>query len=632
MKKLLYSILLWLYPNTVVAGVYYDLAQHVSSATMKVAGDIKIYQSTSSRTTPTISLTGYDGKIDASHITASSMTSSYADLNSILVSSLAFRPGGFGDGHVLKIDTNGNTYWGSPDIFESTVVYNTRVGISTGNPQYNLDVNGDINFTGNLYKNGSLFTSGEGYTSFVKDDFTSQTNGSKTQFTLSQSPLPNSLQVSKNGLVLKSTADYSLAGQVITMVTAPSSNTALLAMYAIGVSTDEATIIQDGAPIGSFIAYSSTISPQGYLYCDGGWINKNSYPDLFAVTGYRYSTFTLTSGDWFQLPDLRGMFLRGDDTYNNKSLGYRVVGSTQTDAFQGHKHSFNAYGGEVITNSGFWRGRPDVAMSINWVGNPTSDGTNGDPRTASETRPMNTAVAYHIKYANIGTATIRLSSANIILASSNTWTGVNTYTNNTIFNSSVSINANTSQQYALTIDSNSNTSDGYVVTVTTSGYFCAKGQYCVIAEYKVTSNATSVIFDNLSLKNYWDIQIKGEVRNCNANTSYYLYFNNDTTNSNYRLQHLEGISNSVTAGFHNLPEFIYLVPLATTIFNTKIAKTDNYWQVFTEQSRGDNTLSIKFNHNVYMIQTENITKIEIRASNSNCILSGSEFIILGLKR
>lgn len=39
---------------------------------------------------------------------------------------------------------------------------NTRVGINRVDPQYNLDVTGDINFTGNLYKNGSLFSTGGG--------------------------------------------------------------------------------------------------------------------------------------------------------------------------------------------------------------------------------------------------------------------------------------------------------------------------------------------------------------------------------------------------------------------------------------------------------------------------------------
>ena len=43
------------------------------------------------------------------------------------------------------------------------------VGIGTTNPQYKLDVHGDINFTQNLYKNGQLFTSGFGVGSTTVD-------------------------------------------------------------------------------------------------------------------------------------------------------------------------------------------------------------------------------------------------------------------------------------------------------------------------------------------------------------------------------------------------------------------------------------------------------------------------------
>lgn len=58
-----------------------------------------------------------------------------------------------------------------------------------------------------------------------------------------------------------------------------------------------------------------------------------------------------------------------------------------------------------------------------------------------------------------------------VLSATQTWTGRNTYQNNSIFNSSITINANPSQQYALTIDTNNNTSDGYVVKISTSGEF-----------------------------------------------------------------------------------------------------------------------------------------------------------------
>ena len=48
------------------------------------------------------------------------------------------------------------------DNSNRSVGFGASVGIGTNQPGYELDVNGDVNFTGDLYQNGSLFTSGLG--------------------------------------------------------------------------------------------------------------------------------------------------------------------------------------------------------------------------------------------------------------------------------------------------------------------------------------------------------------------------------------------------------------------------------------------------------------------------------------
>ena len=48
------------------------------------------------------------------------------------------------------------------DDSNRSVGFGASVGIGTNQPGYELDVNGDINFAGDLYQNGSLFTSGLG--------------------------------------------------------------------------------------------------------------------------------------------------------------------------------------------------------------------------------------------------------------------------------------------------------------------------------------------------------------------------------------------------------------------------------------------------------------------------------------
>ena len=48
------------------------------------------------------------------------------------------------------------------DDSNKSVGFGASVGIGTNQPGYELDVNGDVNFSGDLYQNGSLFTSGLG--------------------------------------------------------------------------------------------------------------------------------------------------------------------------------------------------------------------------------------------------------------------------------------------------------------------------------------------------------------------------------------------------------------------------------------------------------------------------------------
>lgn len=48
------------------------------------------------------------------------------------------------------------------DNSNKSVGFGASVGIGTNQPGYKLDVKGDVNFDGDLYRNGQLFTSGTG--------------------------------------------------------------------------------------------------------------------------------------------------------------------------------------------------------------------------------------------------------------------------------------------------------------------------------------------------------------------------------------------------------------------------------------------------------------------------------------
>ncbi|AEE52286.1 phage tail protein [Haliscomenobacter hydrossis] len=180
-----------------------------------------------------------------------------------------------------------------------------------------------------------------------------------------------------------------------------------------GISIDGTNKISatNGVPAGSIMAYGGATPPDGWLLCDGSTVSSSKYPELFGAIGTNWGDGGSGS---FNLPDLRGLFLRGIDgtagndpdkttraSKNSGNAGNRV-GSYQDDMFQGHFHSTDGarflntqpaasgMGGESSNGAALFR-TPSIT-------NPTSDGTNGTPRTGSETRPKNVYVLYIIKY------------------------------------------------------------------------------------------------------------------------------------------------------------------------------------------------------------------------------------------
>jgi hypothetical protein len=102
----------------------------------------------------------------------------------------------------------------------------------------------------------------------------------------------------------------------------------------------------------------------------------------------------------FTVPDYRGDFLRGLD--NGAGIdANRSVGSVQLDAMQGHEHTLPIFQSNVSSapfTAAITGSLPTSAGTIN-SGIPVSDGANGSPRTAAETRPRNVAALVTIRYA-----------------------------------------------------------------------------------------------------------------------------------------------------------------------------------------------------------------------------------------
>lgn len=166
-------------------------------------------------------------------------------------------------------------------------------------------------------------------------------------------------------------------------------------------------------PTGTILTFAASVCPTGYLATDGSAFSRTTYASLFAVIGTTHG-----QGDGattFNVPDYRGRFLRGVDgaagrdpnssTRTAMGTGGNTgnnVGSVQVDAIQGHAHiagiqgSYGSYAAITSSNAtGGDSGVNQYRINSNII---TSDGTNGTPRTSSETRPTNAYVNYCIKY------------------------------------------------------------------------------------------------------------------------------------------------------------------------------------------------------------------------------------------
>ncbi|MBB5074333.1 microcystin-dependent protein [Bartonella callosciuri] len=75
--------------------------------------------------------------------------------------------------------------------------------------------------------------------------------------------------------------------------------------------------------------------PTGWLLCDGKAYSRSTYANLFAALG---ETWGKGDGNTtFNVPDLRGMFLRGLDSGKEIDKGRRL-GSRQEESFKAHTH------------------------------------------------------------------------------------------------------------------------------------------------------------------------------------------------------------------------------------------------------------------------------------------------------
>jgi phage-related tail fiber protein len=156
-------------------------------------------------------------------------------------------------------------------------------------------------------------------------------------------------------------------------------------------------------PAGAVMTFAMNTAPTGWLKANGAAVSRTTYAALFAAIN---TTFGAGDGSTtFNLPDLRGRFTRNWADGGSIDSG-RAFGSTQTDAFQGHWHGIQTsptvyqvgWDGGGGAGSGNLRADGGPSTPYPYATYMVSDGVNGTPRTASETRPTNLALLACIKF------------------------------------------------------------------------------------------------------------------------------------------------------------------------------------------------------------------------------------------
>jgi len=179
-----------------------------------------------------------------------------------------------------------------------------------------------------------------------------------------------------------------------------------------GTQEDGNTEYFTGCPIGGgFIWYGLPDKiPSNCRICDNSTLAISSFAKLYENLDGAWGE----SGTNMNLPDLRGRFPRGVDgdasrdpdkasrsVANTGGNSGNAVGSVQTDAVQGHEHIIS---GQNIIGTGGGSFGPTGNNVDGTTQNMTrratslqSNGTQGTPRTSSETRPANANVYFVIR-------------------------------------------------------------------------------------------------------------------------------------------------------------------------------------------------------------------------------------------
>ena len=162
--------------------------------------------------------------------------------------------------------------------------------------------------------------------------------------------------------------------------------------------------IAAGVPAGSVFSFATSTVPTGYLECNGAAVSRSTYASLFSSIS---TTWGVGDGSsTFNLPDLRGQFVRGWDNSAGVDSG-RSFASSQSDQNKAHNHSVTDPGHthswdrqDATTDDGYrpWpASNNDCNLFVAQTGSSTT-GISIQNDGGTEVRVKNYALMYVIKF------------------------------------------------------------------------------------------------------------------------------------------------------------------------------------------------------------------------------------------
>jgi len=154
-------------------------------------------------------------------------------------------------------------------------------------------------------------------------------------------------------------------------------------------------------PAGAVMAFAANSAPSGWLAANGNVVpnGTGTVQGVTANFAALHAAVSTTYGAAGTLPDLRGIFVRGSgsQTISGKTYSATTFGQKQQDAYQEHRHSqvpsSTGSGGSGVSGTGSSLVGNVTGTSVEVTGSGF-----GVPRVDSETRPVNIALLYCIKF------------------------------------------------------------------------------------------------------------------------------------------------------------------------------------------------------------------------------------------